>query len=229
MCDYEPYSPNDDTIDGMIYCTGVLLDVKTVGKNLLDTSIKKSEPVMFIQENGNVTLNTGDFKTYITPNSLFTYKDDKCILKIENNEKEESDNMNKVLDLYVERERGRILNQFEKIVDEEYEELELVKEYNHLITSFETQLEELVLADDSVFEPICTDNVYKYQVNEDMIKHSIRAKYQNDISKEMDELDNMIAEVEAQLSLSDDLEYQLDVLKRYDIIDKKTGKVKSGK
>ena len=43
--------------------------------------------------------------------------------------------------------------------------------------------------------------------------------------KELENLEDFVKEVQAQLSLSNDLDYQLEVLTRYDIIDKKTKKM----
>ena len=52
-------------------------------------------------------------------------------------------------------------------------------------------------------------------------------KYREEWEKELSSLYELTAEVDAQLSLSEDLNYKMEVLTRYDIIDKKTNKVKA--
>ena len=62
---------------------------------------------------------------------------------------------------------------------------------------------------------VCNDGAYIEADGKTMSEHFISSQLVNDIKDE----------VEAQLSLSDDLEYQQEVLMRYGIIDKKTKKI----
>ena len=49
--------------------------------------------------------------------------------------------------------------------------------------------------------------------------------YRDEIRETYKKIDDTREEVEAQLSLSDDLKYQQEVLERYNIISKKTKKI----
>lgn len=148
--------------------------------------------------------------------------------KLINGEREEKD-MNKVLKLYVERKLKEIDDKYDKKVDDDYNAIEVVKEYNELVMNFESKLEELFTSldnfDNGYLVTQCDSNCYKYALSEGMIKNKIMDKYAEEKIADKLELDNLIGEVDAQLSLSDDLTYQLEVLNRYGIIDKKTNKM----
>ena len=137
--------------------------------------------------------------------------------------------MNKVLKLYIDKHLEEIVDKYDNLVEKDYEELEIVKEYKELINEFEINLQLLFDREENqinnVFERVVTQNVYKYDLDESKLKHEIAMKYRGSKEEECKELNKLVEEVEAQLSLSDNLEYQLDVLKRYDIINKKTNKV----
>lgn len=144
-------------------------------------------------------------------------------------EREEKD-MNKVLKLYEERKLKEINDKYDKKVEDDYNAIEIVKQYNDLVNNFENKLEELFTSldnfDNGYLVTQCDSNCYKYALSEGMIKNKIMDKYIEEKIADKLELDNLIGEVDAQLSLSDDLTYQLEVLSRYDIIDKKTNKMK---
>lgn len=144
-------------------------------------------------------------------------------------EREEKD-MNKVLKLYEERKLKEINDKYDKKVEDDYNAIEVVKQYNDLVNNFENKLEELFTSldnfDNGYLVTQCDSNCYKYALSEGMIKNKIIDKYAEEKIADKLELDNLIGEVDAQLSLSDDLTYQLEVLSRYDIIDKKTNKMK---
>ena len=144
-------------------------------------------------------------------------------------EREEKD-MNKVLKLYEERKLKEIDDKYDKKVEDDYNAIEVVKQYNELVMNFESKLEELFNSldnfDNGYLVTQCDSNCYKYALSEDMIKNKIIDKYIEEKIADKLELDKLIGEVDAQLSLSDDLTYQLEVLSRYDIIDKKTNKMK---
>lgn len=156
------------------------------------------------------------------------YEDNNLIFKYEN-EKEGMINMNQVLKLYLDRHSDEITKKYNNLIEKDYEELEIVKEYKTLINEFEINLQLLFDREENqinnVFERVVTHNVYKYDLDENRLKNEIAMKYAESKKQELEELDDLIEEVNAQLSLSDDFEYQLDVLKRYDIINKKTNRV----
>lgn len=145
--------------------------------------------------------------------------------------KERGDNMerNKVLDLYVDRKREEIRKKYEDIVEKEYNELPEVKEYNEIVNEFNAKIDELVERSNSSENKIfCRSgyatNHYVYDINYDL-RNEIEKKHSDDFRKEMDALDYMANEINALLSMSDDKDYQIEVLKNYGILDKKTGKL----
>lgn len=144
-------------------------------------------------------------------------------------EREEKD-MNKVLKLYEERKLKEINDKYDKKVEDDYNTIEVVKQYNELVMNFESKLEELFNSldnfDNSYLVTQCDSNCYKYTLSESIIKNKLASKYVEKKQREIDEVTKLVSEVDAQLSLSDDLTYQLEVLSRYDIIDKKTNKMK---
>lgn len=144
--------------------------------------------------------------------------------------KERGDNMerNKVLDLYVDRKRDEIRKKYKDIVEKEYNELPEVKEYNEIVNEYTAKMEELVTRSNTLEKTIFIrtgySNTYKYEVNRDF-KDEISNKYRIDLAKEMDDLDYMANEINALLSMSDDKDYQIEILKNYGILDKKTNKL----
>lgn len=161
------------------------------------------------------------------------YKDGKELTllycgELINEEREEKD-MNKVLRLYEERKLNEINDKYDKKVEDDYNAIEVVKQYNDLVNNFENKLEELFTSldnfDNGYLVTQCDSNCYKYALSEGMIKNKIMDKYAEEKIADKLELDNLVGEVDAQLSLSDDLSYQLGVLEKYGIIDKKTNKM----
>lgn len=145
--------------------------------------------------------------------------------------KERGDNMerNKVLDLYVDRKREEIRKIYKDIVEKEYNELPEVKEYNEIINEYTAKIEELVTRSNTLEKTIfCrsgySTNHFKYDINYDL-RDEIEKKHNDDFRKEMDALDYMANEINALLSMSDDKDYQIEVLKNYGILDKKTNKL----
>lgn len=145
-----------------------------------------------------------------------------------NEEREEKD-MNKVLKLYEDRKLKEIDDKYDKKVEDDYNAIEVVKQYNDLVNNFEDSLEKLFNSldnfDNSYLVTQCDSNCYKYALSEGIIKNKLASKYFEKKQREIDEVTKLVSEVDAQLSLSDDLTYQLEVLSRYDIIDKKTNKM----
>lgn len=146
------------------------------------------------------------------------------------NENEREIEMNKVLNLYIKKHTEMINKKYDELVNKDYNNMEIVSTFKELITDFESKLETLFEKDYNEERPalvrIVTDNIYKYDLNSDVIKNDIFKRYEEGMNKELKELKDLEEEVEAQLSLSDDIDYTLDVLARYNIIDKKTNKIK---
>lgn len=143
----------------------------------------------------------------------------------ENMLKGEERNMNnKIVDLYYERKKKELLDKYEKIINNEYEENEAVKEYTELKNTFETALAEMAdrYNHDELRIIVRTGYVggYPYELN-DNIKDEIKKAHREEYNAELKQLELLVEEVRAQLSLSDDKDYQIDILTRYDIINKK--------
>lgn len=150
--------------------------------------------------------------------------------EIFNKEREEKD-MNKVLKLYYDRKREEIHKKYEEKVDNDFNNIDVVKQYKTLIENFEKEQEALFKTvenfDNDYLVPSYDSNLYKYSISELKVKDGLMATYEDDKANEIEKLKELVAEVDAQLSLSEDLNYQMEVLTRYDILDKKTNKVKA--
>ena len=150
--------------------------------------------------------------------------------EIFNKEREEKD-MNKVLKLYYDRKSEEINKKYEEKVDNNFNNIDVVKQYETLIENFEKEQEALFKTvenfDNDYLVPSYDSNLYKYSISEMKVKENLMATYEDDKANEIEKLKELVSEVDAQLSLSDDLNYQMEVLTRYDIIDKKTNKVKA--
>lgn len=139
------------------------------------------------------------------------------------NEEERNDNMN-IVDLYKMRKKEQINDKYEELVDKEYNELDVVKEYKELINTFNINMKQLAdKYNNNDTQPLVATayrNDYSYELSM-YLREEIRSKYKDSNEKELKELERLIEEVKAMLYLSDDKDYQLEVLKNYDIIDKK--------
>lgn len=131
---------------------------------------------------------------------------------------------NKIVDLYYERKKEEIRNKYDNLVEEEYEKFDVVKEYKELVNTFTTSLAEMANRYNTEERKMLLKTgymcEYTYELNpnlRDDLRESFRVGYNNEVR----DLDLLIEEVRAQLSLSDDKDYQIDILTRYDIINKK--------
>ena len=138
--------------------------------------------------------------------------------------KGESEMRNEVLDLYEKRERERIGKQFEARKKEEYNNIEAVSRYNELINTFKASLAELVdeykNEEPKVFVQTVYEDHFGYEINP-YLETQIAEKFREDYEKEIKELEKKVEEIRAVLSLSNDLEYQKNVLIEYGILNKK--------
>ena len=138
--------------------------------------------------------------------------------------------MNKVLKLYYDRKCEEIDKQYKEKVDKDFDNIEVVKQYKTLVDNFEKQQDDLFKTienfDNDYLTLVSDVNCYKYRLNTSLLKEELQAKYNDEYEEAINKLNEFRDEVDAQLSLSDELKYQLEVLSRYDIIDKKTNKMK---
>lgn len=170
---------------------------------------------------------------YFDTNTTETYIDNNEILvdAIKPIIKEKGDvNMkNEVLKLYYDRKRNEIIDKYDKKENEYFTKNKLVNDFNELVKSFEEDLENLYKSEDNIINDYITEsyneNLYKYKINKTKLGNEFEEKYIEKRNKEISKLEEEVKEIEAQLSLSDDLDYQLEVLTRYGILDKKTKKM----
>lgn len=123
--------------------------------------------------------------------------------------KKEEKNMNKVLELYANRERFKIMNNYNIAMQNAKEEDAIQK----LCKEFESQVKELAgnEADDYCF-------IYKLYTEETKLSFESIEK-NKDI--ELDNLYKKVEEIEALLNLAPDYDDKIKILRDYDIIDKK--------
>lgn len=145
-------------------------------------------------------------------------------------ENEEEKDMNKVLNLWCERKRNKIIDRYDKMEYEFYNnKYSVVASFKELIEKFNNDLEDLYKLDkvteQFVLKENAPNNVIKYCLDLDKLEEEFKKEYLSKREEEFNALRNIKDEVEAQLSLSNDLEYQQEVLIRYGIIDKKTKKI----
>lgn len=143
--------------------------------------------------------------------------------------KEEKE-MNKVLNLWFERKQEKIIKKYAEMeqdfINNHYS---VVQSYNELVAQFEKDLDDLYKFDkvneQFVLEEISDKNTIKYDIDFDKLSCEFTDKHVKEKQGELKELAKIREEVEAQLSLSNELKYQQEVLIQYNIIDKKTKKI----
>lgn len=145
-------------------------------------------------------------------------------------EKEEEINMNKVLRLWNDRQIESINKKYDELMKEYIEKhYEITSRYKELIETFEKDLEDLYKeenenkeSESSILKENSTCNVYKYVVDEDSLRYEAVDLYREDKAQELDKQADKFKEIDALLSMSEDLEYQQEILVEYGIINKKT-------
>lgn len=145
-------------------------------------------------------------------------------------ENKEEKNMNKVVTLWYERKRKSIEKKYDKLREEFGEkQYNVVESFNELVDKFNKDLDGLFQFDKAseqfVLVNNAPNNVIKYKIDVNKLDDEFNEMYRDEIRKAYKKIDDTREEVEAQLSLSDDLKYQQEVLERYNIISKKTKKI----
>ena len=137
----------------------------------------------------------------------------------------EDKEMNKVLELYYERRIKKLGEFYKELKEQKYNELEVVKEFNNVVEEYNNKMQELMgkyREEDENMSLIHKTgyNEYPYvlshAVKDDIIK-SLGKRYEEDKKALLEEKET----IAAVLSLSDDKDYQVEVLKNYGILDKK--------
>lgn len=131
---------------------------------------------------------------------------------------------NRILDLYAERTKEKIKKEYETIINNDYDKLDVVKEYNELVSTFNTSLAEMANRYNNEENTYLHRTGYEltpmYELSDD-IKASIREKYLDEAKERLKDIDLLVEEVRAVLGVSNTEEYRIGVLKEYGIIDKK--------
>lgn len=145
--------------------------------------------------------------------------------KYEYKTKEEKE-MNKVLELYVEREKSKIRKEYKELRENAVNEDIKIKEFNNIINTFKEDLNNLV--DTTIIEnpqgqvfvktgyeldlPVEISSEYKENITKPLYKEEVEA------FRKINDFEN---EVNALLSISNDKDYQIEVLTKYGILNKK--------
>ena len=146
------------------------------------------------------------------------------IIKDYSGELEEEINRNKVLKLYAERVEKRINDKYEKLKGDMYNDNLIVKDFKSLEETSKLAYDTLLKKYNTDGNTFITKTGYMYESGyklSENIMNNIHEKLAPDFNKEMEELHSKVKDIEALLSISDDKDYQLEVLKTYGLIDKK--------
>lgn len=137
---------------------------------------------------------------------------------------EEEENMNKVLELYYKRKLNKLVEFYKELKEEEYNKLEVVKEFNTINEEYTNKMEELRGKYNTIDKQFVVKTGYSND-NRYELSSSVEEDIRNALSKQYEITKKEILEekatIEAVLSLSEDKDYQVEVLKNYGILDKK--------
>lgn len=129
-----------------------------------------------------------------------------------------------ILKLYLKRKREEIELKYNEFIDKDYAKLEVVNEYKKLVNDFEISLAQLAdkynTKEESFIVRSGYEADYTFELN-DELRENIGKNYAKLREADLKALYDFEEEVRAVLSVSDDKDYQLDVLKNYEILDKK--------
>ena len=203
------------TLDCFKYSTDGGNTWKELGKPIQlkvdDTDIAATHKHI-LKMDGEITINC-DFEKYY--NMFKKYYSGKF---------KEEENMNKVLELYYERKLNKLKEFYLDLEKQEYNKLEVVKEFNALNEEYTNKMEELRNKYNTIDKQFVVKTGYK-----DDNRYELSCTIEEDIHDELfkqyevakKEILEEKATIEAVLSLSEDKDYQVEVLKNYGILDKK--------
>ena len=138
--------------------------------------------------------------------------------------KEEKE-MNKVLELYYERRIKKLGEFFKEIKEQEYNELEVVKEFNNVVEEYNNKMQELMGKYREEDENMSLIHKTGYNEYPYVLSHAVKDDIVKSLGKQYEEDKKALLEeketIAAVLSLSEDKDYQVEVLKNYGILDKK--------
>ena len=208
--------------------------IKIVDKHYMEDEYKNGDIFKVVELKGSENVYVDKLRKDTNDNILVLYSEYVVLEGYDAYSKEYdeklkgNDDMNKVLKLYYERKNDEINKEYEQKSKKYVDNIEVVKKYKELVENFEENMKELFLTKENVengyIKDIEDENCrYTYFIDESVISELLRDKYFNDKYEEQRKLKELVDKVDAQLSLSDDLGYQIEVLSNYGIIDKKNG------
>lgn len=136
------------------------------------------------------------------------------------------DMKNEVLELWYTRKHNKIMEEYKEKEREFNNSKELVIKYKEIVERFENELEGLYRSEENIEKVYIidelTESMYKYKINYDKLNDEFLENYVAERDEKLHELNELRKEINAQLSLSSELDYQIEVLTTYGILDKKT-------
>lgn len=136
------------------------------------------------------------------------------------------DMKNEVLELWYTRKHNKIMEEYEEKEREFNNSKELVIKYKEIVERFENELEGLYRSEENIEKVYIidelTESMYKYKINYDKLSDEFVEEFVLERDEKLHELNELRKEINAQLSLSSELDYQIEVLTTYGILDKKT-------
>ena len=146
------------------------------------------------------------------------------------NEKERKYMKNEVLELWYKRKKYNIIKKYDEMEKEFVKNrYDIVESFNTLVEEFNTSLDDLYNLDKATEQFVLIENapnnVAKYKIDYDKLSDEFAREFNSKRNEELDKIKFKYEEVKAQLSLSDNLDYQLDVLSKYGILTKKDRKI----
>lgn len=173
-------------------------------------------------ETGGITCNGKTIRSYIDSLDSQFYIDERLREMFKNKEEKE---MNKVLELYYERRIKKLGEFFKEIKEQEYNELEVVKEFNNVVEEYNNKMQELMGKYREEDENMSLIHKTGYNEYPYVLSHAVKDDIVKSLGKQYEEDKKALLEeketIAAVLSLSEDKDYQVEVLKNYGILDKK--------
>lgn len=133
--------------------------------------------------------------------------------------------MNKVLELHYERRIKKLGELYKELKEQEYNELEVVKEFNNVVEEYNNKMQELMGKYREEDENMSLIHKTGYNEYPYVLSSNVKNEIYESLTKRYDEDKKALLEeketIAAVLSLSEDKDYQVEVLKNYGILDKK--------
>lgn len=137
----------------------------------------------------------------------------------------EDKGMNKVLELYYERRINKLGEFYKELKEQKYNELEVVKEFNKVVEEYNNKMQELMGKYREEDENMSLVHKTGYNEYPYVLSHAVKDDIIQSLGKSYEEDKKALLEeketIAAILSLSEDKDYQVEVLKNYGILDKK--------